>query len=98
MGRSVRDPADGDVWMTLTVFGLTRSLALVALPLLVASTAVAQVGVSPAQRQVAQACAPEIRAHCAAVERGGGRIFACLRQNSDKLSPGCRQAVSGLQP
>jgi len=76
---------------------LTRCLAVAALPLLLASPVVAQGGPSPAERQVAQACRADISSHCANVERGGGRIAACLRQNSDRLSSGCRQALSGLQ-
>jgi hypothetical protein len=83
--------------MTLTPLGRTRCLALAALPLLLATTAVAQVGMSPAQRQAMQACMPDVRSHCANVERGGGRILTCLRENSDKLSPGCRQALSAIQ-
>jgi hypothetical protein len=82
--------------MTPTLFGLTRTVALVALPLLVATTASAQGGLSPAQRQTAQACSADIRTHCANAERGGGRVVACLRENNDKLSATCRQALSGL--
>ena len=83
--------------MTATLLGVPRILALAALPLLFATTAAAQGGPSPAQRQAAQACMPDIRSHCANVERGGGRIIACLRANSEKLSPDCRQALAGLQ-
>lgn len=82
--------------MTLTLVGVPRVLALAALPLLLATTAAAQGGASPAQRQAAQACRTDIRTHCANVERGGGRIIACLRENSEKLSPDCRQALSAL--
>jgi hypothetical protein len=71
-------------------------LAFAALPLLMVTPAAGQGGASPAERQVAQACAPDIRAHCASVQRGGGRILACLRQNSDKLSPECGQALRSL--
>ena len=67
-----------------------------ALPLLVVTPAQGQVGASPAQRQAAQACAPDIRAHCANVQRGGGRILACLQQHSEKLSPACAQALRSL--
>jgi hypothetical protein len=71
-------------------------LAFAALPLLVVTPAAGQVGASPAERQAAQACAPDIRAHCASVQRGGGRILACLRQNTEKLSPNCAQALGSL--
>ena len=82
--------------MTLTMFGRLRLLALAALPLLVATAAAAQRNMSPAERQATQACMPDIRSHCANVERGSGRIVACLRQNSEKLAPECRQALGGL--
>jgi hypothetical protein len=71
-------------------------LAFAALPLLVVTPAAGQVGASPAARQAAQACAPDIRALCSGVPRGDGRILACLRQNSEKLSPNCAQALGSL--
>jgi hypothetical protein len=83
--------------MRATLFGATTCLTLAALTLLMASPVAAQGALSPAERQVAQACRADISSHCANVERGGGRIAACLRQNSDKLSSGCRQALSTLQ-
>lgn len=82
--------------MTARPLGRLLSLALVTLAL-AAGPAAAQGGATPAQRQVAQACAPDIRAHCPNVERGDGRIAACLQQNSERLSPNCRQALSSQQ-
>ena len=81
--------------MTPTHIRRLGGLALAALALC-AGPATAQSGLTPAQRQAAQACMPDIRAHCSGVERGGGRIAACLQQNSEKLSPNCRQALSSL--
>ena len=83
--------------MTLTLISRPQLLALAVLPLLAATPAAAQGGLSSSQRQAAQACMPDIRAYCSNVERGGGRIIACLRQNSERLSSSCRQALSGLQ-
>ena len=83
--------------MSMTSIGRAKLLALAALPLLIASPASAQGGMSAAQRQAAQACMPDMRAYCSGVERGGGRIIACLRQNSERLSPNCRQALSSVQ-
>ncbi|GGJ35437.1 cysteine rich repeat-containing protein [Neoroseomonas lacus] len=83
--------------MTLTLIDRLQLLVLAALPLLAATPAAAQGGMSPSQRQAAQACMPDIRTYCSNVERGGGRIVACLRQNGERLSPNCRQALSGLQ-
>lgn len=82
--------------MTPTHVRRVGGLALAALALC-AGPAAAQGNVTPAQRQAAQACMPDIRTHCSGVERGGGRIAACLRGKSDQLSPGCRQALSSLQ-
>lgn len=39
-------------------------------------------------------CADDVRALCAGVQRGGGRIVACLRQHKDALSPQCKQAAA----
>ncbi|MBW6400048.1 cysteine rich repeat-containing protein [Roseomonas sp. HJA6] len=86
--------------MSMTPIGravLPALAALAALPLFIASPASAQGAMSPAQRQAAQACMPDIRAYCSGVERGGGRIIACLRQNNERLSDNCRQALSGAQ-
>ncbi len=82
--------------MTLNLIGCLGGLALAALAF-GASPATAQGSMSPAERQAAQACSPDIRSHCANVQRGGGRIIACLRENSEKLSPTCRQALGAVQ-
>ncbi|TAD88629.1 MAG: hypothetical protein EAZ99_13125 [Alphaproteobacteria bacterium] len=73
-------------------FGCVTLAALV----LCAGPAFAQNVPSQTQRQVAQTCMPDIRAHCSTVERGGGRLVACLQENSERLSPSCRQALNSL--
>jgi hypothetical protein len=40
------------------------------------------------------ACADEAAALCQGVQPGGGRIFLCLRYQSEKLSSRCRKAVN----
>lgn len=82
--------------MTPTILARTGLLGL-ALLAGAAAPAAAQSGLSQAQRQAARACMPDIRSYCANVERGGGRILACLQQNSERLSSACRQAMSGVQ-
>jgi hypothetical protein len=42
--------------------------------------------------KVGAACMSDLRTYCKDVERGGGRIAACLKQNNEKLSKGCRDA------
>ena len=44
--------------------------------------------------QLRQACAADFKTYCSDVQRGGGRIFACLKQNESKLSQPCQQALA----
>ena len=39
------------------------------------------------------ACAADIQKLCAGVAPGGGRILACLKQNKDQVSDGCKRAI-----
>lgn len=65
---------------------LTALLALAALP------ACAQ---QPRpSRAVAQACRADYQAYCSNVPRGDGRILACLRQQGERLSAPCRDALA----
>lgn len=65
-----------------------------------AGTASAQTQVSPEMRQkaiaVARVCRTDLKTYCNGVERGEGRIAACLRQNAEKLSSPCRTALSDM--
>lgn len=44
-----------------------------------------------------QACQTDYKTLCSGVQPGGGRVVACLKQNADKLSPGCKQALTAAQ-
>ena len=66
---------------------------LAALCLGLAGTAFAQQGSEAKAQALKQACAADYNAMCSGVQPGGGRIIACLKQNADKLSPTCRQAL-----
>ncbi|MCQ1574192.1 cysteine rich repeat-containing protein [Neorhizobium galegae] len=65
-----------------------------------AGTASAQTQVSPEMRQqafkVARACRTDLKTYCDGVERGDGRIAACLRDNAQKLSSPCRSALGDV--
>jgi len=55
--------------------------------------------VSPAQSDPRTACAADVQKLCAAVQPGGGRILACLKQHKDQVSDGCKSAVmAAMQP
>ncbi len=51
----------------------------------------------PGRGAVRQACQADYKTFCTGVQRGGGRIVACLQQNFDKLSPGCQQALTAAK-
>jgi hypothetical protein len=58
----------------------------------------ALVDLAIAQQSAArQACAADYHTYCSDVRPGGGRILACLKQNADKLSQGCQQALASLK-
>ncbi len=46
------------------------------------------------QGQAAQACAPDIQAHCAGIPQGEGRIAKCLREHQQQLSPACQRGMA----
>ena len=43
-----------------------------------------------------QACAADRKTYCGDVERGGGRIVKCLRDNLVRLAPACQAAVQSM--
>jgi hypothetical protein len=45
-----------------------------------------------------QACAADRKTYCGDVERGGGRVFKCLRDNLVRLTPACQGAVQSMRP
>jgi hypothetical protein len=48
---------------------------------------------SPSAADPRTACAADIQRLCPNVASGGGRILACLKQQSNQVSNGCKQAV-----
>jgi Golgi apparatus protein 1 len=45
-------------------------------------------------QEFADACTDDSARLCAGVQPGGGRLFLCLRSQSDRLSSRCRRAVN----
>lgn len=64
---------------------ILTACAVPALTLLLAASAPAQTA--------QQACAADIKANCAGVQQGEGRIAQCLRSHSQQLSPGCKREL-----
>ncbi|MFL9827582.1 cysteine rich repeat-containing protein [Rhodoplanes sp. SY1] len=46
------------------------------------------------QAVLRDACKADYQKLCQGVQPGGGRIIKCLQDQSDKLSPGCKTALS----
>jgi Cysteine rich repeat len=40
------------------------------------------------------ACKADVAALCPGIQRGGGRVSSCLKQNADKVSPACKDAIA----
>lgn len=47
-----------------------------------------------AVQAVRQACDSDTKTYCA--DKQGREVFACLRENNDKLSQGCKDAMAKL--
>jgi len=48
-------------------------------------------------RGAMMACKADRETLCAGVERGGGRIMQCMKDNYAKLSPGCLDAMKAMR-
>lgn len=80
--------------------GLPKNLAavLAVAGLLAAAVPVMAQQPAPAAGQaLKEACKGDYKTLCSGVKPGGGRIVACLKQQADKLSPGCKQALTAAQ-
>jgi len=61
---------------------------------LTAVTAAAQpAGGGQGEAELRAACGSDIQTLCPGVQPGGGRLKACLKQNSAKVSLGCKKAL-----
>ncbi len=43
------------------------------------------------------ACKADIATLCPGIQHGGGRASSCLKQNEDKVSPACKDAMAQAQ-
>lgn len=41
-------------------------------------------------------CRADAQRYCQGIRPGAGRIRACMRSNQDRLSPACKQAITGV--
>lgn len=79
--------------MSRSVAALTfYSIALLAGLMSGAQVSTAQ-GASSQVADARTACVADIQRLCSGVAPGGGRIIACLKQNKDQVSDGCKRAI-----
>ncbi|WP_300154154.1 cysteine rich repeat-containing protein [Solidesulfovibrio sp.] len=75
----------------------TAAILAAALLLGYAVQAKAQQPAGEGAQAIKTACKSDYKTLCQGVQPGGGRIVACLKQNADKLSPACRQALDAAK-
>ena len=51
---------------------------------------------NPLGPKIVEACGADIKQYCSDVERGGGRILRCLRDNRNKLSGSCKSTLAEI--
>jgi len=71
---------------------------VILLSMLLLATTPALAQPSPqAAAAVRASCRSDFLAYCQGVPRGGREALACLARNMDRLTPGCRDAVSAVE-
>jgi hypothetical protein len=93
---STQTPAQPDAQPPAQTPSQNPSQAPTQTPTQTPSTSPSAPGLSAAQQAVADArvaCETDIQKLCPRVQPGGGRIYACLKQHKDRVSPACKQAV-----
>lgn len=88
-------PTTGTI--SMDQYFLKRGLLVVLFAAFIVGAASAQ-NISRAQQQALRsACESDMRAVCAGVRPGGGRLLQCIQANPEKISQGCKDAVASIQ-
>jgi hypothetical protein len=91
------------MFLRVAAFALTLAIAAPAL----AQDPMAHVADAPAKagaragghggHGAMKACRPDREKYCAGVEKGGGRVMACMKEHAAELSPGCKSALQTMR-
>jgi hypothetical protein len=89
------------MFLRVAAFALTLAVAAPAL----AQSPMANVADAPAKAARAgghgggamKACKPDRDKYCAGIEKGGGRVMACMKEHAAELSPGCKSALQAMR-
>ncbi|MGR7995285.1 MULTISPECIES: cysteine rich repeat-containing protein [unclassified Xanthobacter] len=60
----------------------------------VSGTLLATPALAQSIAELQKACGADIKALCAGVQPGGGRIKQCIMEKSDQISPACKTALA----
>ena len=100
MSQSKRGGSDEHTALQMRRLAMKLPVIVIAASLLGAMAAQAQDAPSPehlaAREATHKACATDEKSLCDGKQ--GREIFQCLRQNSDKLSAGCKDAMAKMSP
>jgi hypothetical protein len=72
---------------------LSKTICSVAVIGFVAMTAFADDATAPPSGAAVAACRQDVQTLCPGVQRGGGRIMACLKSHETEVSAGCKAAI-----
>ena len=54
-------------------------------------------GPPPGAGKMREACAADVKKLCPDTPMGGGKIMQCLKEHSDSVSDGCKQAMAAAK-
>jgi hypothetical protein len=74
-----------------------KSILNAAIAIFAFSSGVALAADQPPSGGLRTACKADVEKLCAGVQRGGGRIAGCLKQNEAQVSPACKDALAKAQ-
>jgi hypothetical protein len=86
--------------LRVAAFALTLAVAAPALaqnPMAGVADAPAKAGVRAGGHGAMKACKPDRDKYCAGIEKGGGRVMACMKEHAAELSPGCKSALQTMR-
>lgn len=86
--------------LRVTAFVLALAAAAPALaqdPMAKVADAPAKAGAHAGGHGAMKACKPDREKYCAGVEKGGGRVMACMKEHAAELSAGCKSAMQTMR-
>ena len=86
--------------LRVAAFALALAIAAPALaqdPMAKVADAPAKAGARAGRHGAMKACKPDREKYCAGVEKGGGRVMACMKEHAAQLSPGCKSAIQTMR-